>query len=54
MGYQVQLTKLQYKIDGMQKDHLDEMEKIQWEMNAKLKAKDLQLDAIQRAQTLMQ
>ena len=38
----------------MQKDHLDEVDKITWEMDVELKAKDLQLEAIQRAQTLMQ
>ena len=54
MGYQVQLTELQYKIERMQKAHLDEVDKIKWEMNAELKAKDIQLEAIKKAQTLMQ
>ena len=46
MGYQVQLTELQYKIDRMQKDHLNEVDRITWEKDAELKAKNLQLEAL--------
>ena len=54
MGYQTQLTEMQYKGNQMQKDHTQEIEKITWEKDADLKAKDLQIEALQRAHTLMQ
>ena len=54
MGYQTQLTEMQYRINQIQKDHAQEIEKITWESNANLKAKDLQIEAMQRAHTLMQ
>ena len=30
MGYQMQLIELHYKIERMNKTHLDEMERIKW------------------------
>ena len=41
MGYQTQLTEMQYKVNQMQRDHTQEMEKITWEKDADIKAKVL-------------
>ena len=54
MGYQTQLTEMQYRIKQTQKDHAQEIEKINWQSSADLKVKDLQIEAMQRAQALMQ
>ena len=54
MGYQTQLTEMQYRINQMQKDHAQEIDKIIWQSSADLKVKDVQIEAMQRAQTLMQ
>ena len=54
MGYQVQLLELTQRIERMQKDHINETDKIKWEIAANLKTKDLQLEAITKAQALTQ
>ena len=54
MGYETQLTEMQYRINQIQRDHAQEIEKITWESSADLKVKDLQIEVIQKAQTLMQ
>ena len=54
MGYQTQLAEMQYRINPLQRDHAQEIEKITWESSADLKVKDLQIEAMQKAQTLMQ
>ena len=54
MGYQTQLTEMQHRINQMQKDHAQEIDKIIWQNSANLKVKDVQIEAMQRAQTLMQ
>ena len=54
MGYQTQLTKMQYRMNKIQRDHAQEIERITWKSSADLKVKDLQIEAMQKAQTLMQ
>ena len=46
MGYQTQLTEMQYRINQLQKDHAQEIEKINWQSSANLKVKDLQIEAM--------
>ena len=45
---------MQHRINQMQKDHAQEIDKIIWQSSADLKVKDVQIEAMQRAQTLMQ
>ena len=52
MGHQLQILELNQKMERMQKDNANEIDRITWEAKANLKAKDIQLEATKRAQTL--
>ena len=43
-----------YKINQPQQDHIQEIEEITWEKDGDIKARDLQSEAMQGTQTLMQ
>lgn len=54
MAYKTQSLELNQKMDRLQKDKDDEIDRIKWQADTNICSKDIQLDATQRTQSLTQ